>query len=606
MALTKTGIDIIEYVPWGTHMCQFYSSKSDLFEGMAPYIKEGLESNELCVCFYSHEVTCQEIYESIKKNSLNDVETYIDKGQLRLISHTEWYEKDSSFDKFHVNEKWAQLLKHALDNGFEGLRAVVDTSWLVKHYSRDFFNYERNINSLISKMPFIVLCLYDVNTLNIIELTEVISNHDYIIVKDKGRLRVLKNIELLVKNKQLEQGKEDYEKLLRLLPDAVFIHNRQRILYCNEAAARIVGMEDQDSLLGKPITDLIADDNKSHYEDFIEQILEHKETNGFTKSRLVYKGGEYKDIEVVATNYVYKGFPAVLSVIREALPFNKTDETGGDVKSNIELLKETLECERMKTEFFVNISHELRTPINIILAALTLIDMANKDMSHDSRVEKYFKMMRQNCYRLLRLINNVIDISKIDSQFFELNLKNCDIVKIVEDTTLSIADYTKQKGIQLQFDTNTEEKIIACDPDQMERIILNLLSNAVKFTPEGGNIWVDIVDLGETITIIVKDNGIGIPQHKQEIIFNRFQQLDKSFNRRCVGSGIGLFLVKSLVEKHGGKITLKSEVGRGSEFILEIPCRTIPQPEYELEEVDHSGRENYIERAVIEFSDIYM
>lgn len=603
MGLRRTGINIIGDVPWGTHISQLYSSKYDFLEELVPYVKEGLFNNELCVWIYSQNMTYQEIREYLEKNSI-DVEKYIDGNQLKIIPHTGWYLMDNTFDEVRVNEKWLKLLKDALDKGFDGLRVVADIGWLEKCFVRSFLDYERNINSIVSEQPFIALCLYDVRTMNVAELTEVINNHRYMLVKDDGKLKALKNVELLVKDKRLEQIKADYKRLLRFLPEAVFIHDKQKIFYCNEAAVRIVGMEDANLILGRSMIELIADSDKNSYKRFIDQILDNKESNSLTKSRLVDKNGEIKDVEVVATNYVFNGFPAVLSVIRDISPLRRLAELERDIRKNAELLKETLEYEKMKTEFFTNISHELRTPINVILSALTLINMVKQDIPKSNKERKYFKMMQQNCYRLLKLINNIIDLNKIDSEFFELNLKNCDIVKIVEDTTLSIVDYTNHKGIELQFDTTIEEKVIACDPDQIERIILNLLSNAIKFTPSGGNIWVNLVDFEDKVVVTVKDSGIGIPPNKQQIIFDRFQQVHKSFNEQCLGSGIGLSLVKSLVEKHGGKITLKSEMGRGSEFIFELPCRTIPQDQCDLHTTT-SEEKKYIERAVIEFSDIY-
>jgi len=255
--------------------------------------------------------------------------------------------------------------------------------------------------------------------------------------------------------------------------------------------------------------------------------------------------------------------------------------------------------------FFSNISHELRTPINVILSAIQLMDKLKENSPSDDRERKYLKIMKQNCYRLLRLVNNLIDITKLDSNYFELDLKNCDIVSLVEDITLSVADYIKSRGIELQFDTSLEEKIIACDPDQIERIILNLLSNAVKFTPAGGNIWVNIFELKNKVVILVQDNGIGIPKDKQKYIFNKFQQVENLYNRHHEGSGIGLALVKSLVEKHGGKISVISEVGAGSAFIIELPNRTLPQTECGSN-IDHSiTGYTFLDRASIEFSDIY-
>jgi len=183
--------------------------------------------------------------------------------------------------------------------------------------------------------------------------------------------------------------------------------------------------------------------------------------------------------------------------------------------------------------------------------------------------------MKQNCFRLLRLINNLIDITKIDSGYFKINLENSDIVKVVEDITLSVANYIENKGVELIFDTNIEEKIMAFDPEKLERILLNLLSNALKFTSKEDRIDVIVLDKGNEVVIEVKDTGIGIPKEQQERIFDRFIQVDKSLTRDHEGSGIGLSLVKSLVEMHEGNITLKSKYGEGSSFIINIPSNLI-------------------------------
>jgi signal transduction histidine kinase len=189
------------------------------------------------------------------------------------------------------------------------------------------------------------------------------------------------------------------------------------------------------------------------------------------------------------------------------------------------------------------------------------------------KVKKYSKIMRQNCYRLLRLVNNLIDLNKLDAGFMNLNMDNYDIVSIVSQIVSSVADYVENKGISLYFETDTQSKVVACDPDKMERIILNLLSNAIKYTEAGGSIKVGLWDKGESLLISIKDDGAGIPREKQEIVFKRFMQVEKSLTRNHQGSGIGLALVKSLVELHGGKISLISEAGQGCEFIIELPVR---------------------------------
>jgi signal transduction histidine kinase len=210
--------------------------------------------------------------------------------------------------------------------------------------------------------------------------------------------------------------------------------------------------------------------------------------------------------------------------------------------------------------------------------------------------------MKQNCFRLLRLVNNLIDLSRFDSGYLKLNLSNQNIVSIVEDITLSVASYIEGHGVSITFDTDCEEKIMAVDIDKIERIILNLLSNSTKFTDKGGSIFVNMSDLGEKIAISVRDTGIGIPQDKLNSVFDRFSQVDKTLTRNKEGSGIGLSLVKTLVEMHGGTIQINSVEGAGCEVCIELPAGTV---EYETPSGDLLIARSNVEKINVEFSDIY-
>lgn len=272
----------------------------------------------------------------------------------------------------------------------------------------------------------------------------------------------------------------------------------------------------------------------------------------------------------------------------------------------IKLFNEAKEYDKLKTLFVSNISHELRTPLNLILGIIQLLELKSENnviVDEENKLNRHLKVLRQNSYRLIRLVNNMIDITKMESGYIKLNLKNDDIVRVVENITLSVAEYIENKDIDLRFDTSVEEKIIACDPDKIERIILNLLSNAVKFTPMGGSIFVNIDEKDENIFISVKDTGIGIAKNKLAFIFERFRQADKSFTRSHEGSGIGLSIVKALVNIHDGNISVKSEPDKGSEFLIKLPIKLLKE-ESKLMPVMDMQRNN-VERISIEFSDIY-
>lgn len=305
-------------------------------------------------------------------------------------------------------------------------------------------------------------------------------------------------------------------------------------------------------------------------------------------------------LECGADNYLIKPIdPHVLLAIVSSML--KVENTERQLRI---ALKEAESANDIKTQFLANISHELKTPINVIVSALQMTSIIAKDvetLDTKNQLDKYNGMMRQNSYRLIRLINNLIDITKIDSGFTNMALHNIDIVKTVEDITLSVVSFVESKQIGLIFDTDVEEKIIACDPNKIETIIFNLLSNAVKFTNAGGKITVNMFDKGENIIISIKDTGIGIAEKDMKKIFGRFLQVEDTEHRNSEGSGIGLALVKSFIEMHGGKITLESTYGKGSNFIIKLPVITID----EEEKKEHSIKPNYVDKMNIEFSDIY-
>ena len=268
---------------------------------------------------------------------------------------------------------------------------------------------------------------------------------------------------------------------------------------------------------------------------------------------------------------------------------------------------EIKEIEKAKTQVFANLSQEIKTPIHIIYSCFQLLDI-NKGKGETelwNSYNKYYGTIKQNCYRLLRLVNNLVDITKIDSGFMKLNFINYEIVSLVEDITLSIVPYVESKNITVLFDTYVEELVIKCDPESLERVILNLLSNAVKFSNENGNITV-LLDANKDFVIIkVKDDGIGIAPEVSDYVFERFAQEDKSFNRKKEGSGIGLSLVKSLVELHGGVVYLEKSVEQGCEFVIKLPNKILDESKNEeIKSIDIDNKP-LIQKVNIEFSDIY-
>ena len=251
----------------------------------------------------------------------------------------------------------------------------------------------------------------------------------------------------------------------------------------------------------------------------------------------------------------------------------RTNKLRKEMEKNEQLFKKVLSLEQNKNNYFVNLSHELRTPLNVLSSINQLIkEFTKKDnFITPEKLSYYMGIMDRNCSRLLSLINNLIDHTKIENNSYIINKKDEDIVYLVEETVLDMKDYIEEKGLELIFDTDVEEKVIRCDKIDIERCIINLVGNAVKFTSEGGLIEVLLQDLDDKVNIIVKDNGIGISEENQKVIFDRFNQVVDESSEQKGGSGLGLTITKQLITLHNGEIYVESEVGVGSEFIIILP-----------------------------------
>lgn len=251
----------------------------------------------------------------------------------------------------------------------------------------------------------------------------------------------------------------------------------------------------------------------------------------------------------------------------------KVTRMKADFRHSLQLEKlerEKLEAvNQMKLRFFTNISHELRTPLTLIL---TPLEQFIKEQSMNKQMHQVFSVMHQNANRLLRMINQLLDIRKSEAGLLKLQVAEGNFVKFIYEIVVSFKGVAQHRGIDLSFRTHQPQIKVWYDRDEMEKVLYNLLSNALKFTPEGGKIqvevWVDKVD--KKLVVVVQDTGPGIPQDQLPHIFDRFFSLENQI-RKIEGTGIGLAISKNIVEAHQGEILVESLKGEGATFLLQLP-----------------------------------
>ena len=388
----------------------------------------------------------------------------------------------------------------------------------------------------------------------------------------------------------VNKNDEMFFEIFDYLDDVVIIKEGEKTIYVNNAFEKLYGLNCKDlyrenSMIVKLDRIHPKDRYKFNNIDFKKFFM--------AEARIIRADNEVRNVLFRANSIKNENGES----IRRIIIIN-------DITNNIE---KGNEMEKLRMEFFANISHEFKTPVNLIYSALQLLELKlknNRDRDGDIYIN-YIKMAKQNVFRLLKLINNLIDSTKLEAGFFNVNIKNHDIVSCVEDITMSICNFAEKNKISITFDTEEEEKIIAFDFNHLERILLNVLSNAIKFNRENGNIDVYISFDDKYANISIKDTGIGIQKDKIDLLFHRFKKINNRLTKVNEGSGIGLYIAKELVKINGGDMIVNSELGEGTEFIIKLPIKKNESKVLDEIALTSCEIENREELYKVELSDIY-
>ena len=396
-------------------------------------------------------------------------------------------------------------------------------------------------------------------------------------------------------NEKLHYMVSWYEGIFENMPDAVTIRKNDEIIYINDSYQNFFNIKNKNDVIGKSIFDIV---DKGSYERIKEKDTILSNDSILKPRRNVYTINDITiECEEIGVKLKDTYNDLYLFILRD-IKYRK------DYENMILKLKQKEDDEKLKNQFFTNISHEFKTPVNVIYSAM---QMQEKYIDDGNLVgcRKYTSSIRQNCFRLIKLINNILDINKIESGYYSPTKKIVNIVEKVEDITKSIIDYASFKGIEVIFDTVEEEIFCSCDEDSIERIVLNLISNAIKYNEHGGLLYVNIEKAEDKVAIFFKDNGCGIDKDRVDTIFNRFERGDTTLYRKAEGSGIGLNLVKSMVEINNGNISIESEVGKGTTVRVELPVVKCDVEDYYKLQDEFTFENTLVPKVEIEFSDIY-
>jgi signal transduction histidine kinase len=271
-------------------------------------------------------------------------------------------------------------------------------------------------------------------------------------------------------------------------------------------------------------------------------------------------------IIVVIGNYLYNQLQFREFVLRFELSQNR--------RTLEEANQKLIELDRVKSQFFANVSHELRTPLTLLLTPLqSLIQEHKSELGSPTR--DLLLIMQSNGMRLLKLINDLLDLVRLESGKMEVNSEPVDIDRLVHGVANAVKNTAQDRAIEIKVVIDQSVGTTVGDSDKLERILLNLLFNAIKFTPAGGSVQIAVTRRERELLLEISDTGAGISQEQLPFIFDRFWQADTSARRKNQGLGIGLALVRELVEIQGGQVSVASELGKGTQFTIRLPYNEI-------------------------------
>jgi len=267
------------------------------------------------------------------------------------------------------------------------------------------------------------------------------------------------------------------------------------------------------------------------------------------------------------TDYHLKALKTISAICASKIAQAQADEETQRAETARREAEHIKAMDLMKSRFFANISHEFRTPLHLILGPL-------RAYQNQQIPSQELSMMQRNAYRLLRLVNQLMDLSKLEVGELRLEYQQADVFEFLHAIAASFLPLAKEKSITYQIDIPLRPALLRFDPDKLEKISYNLLSNAIKFTPPKGTVSLHTsIEHDNRLRLSVSDTGLGIPDHLQDKIFDRFYQVDGSDTRTFEGTGIGLSLVKELTDLHGGSISIDSANQRGTTFVVLLPLQ---------------------------------
>ncbi len=361
----------------------------------------------------------------------------------------------------------------------------------------------------------------------------------------------------------LRESEDRFRTLMDLAPSAMAVHVAGKLVYVNREGARLMAAESPEQLIGRQVLEFVHPDSLPVAMANMRRVLETGKPSQAIAEKFIRLDGSVIDVEVTAIPLTYQGQGAVQIAIQDVGARKKAE----DQRLELEALRQ---AEVLKDQFISILSHELRTPINAIMGFGSILDDEVAGALTEQQ-HQYLRKILLGAESLLYLVNDLLDMSRIQAGKFSLERYPMQLATLTSEVCERLSPLADQKNLELRSEVPGDLPEVVADAQRIGQVLLNLINNAIKFTPPGGTIRVRASVTGNSIRVEVVDTGIGISAQDLPRLFRPFTQLDMSSTRAAGGTGLGLSISKALVEAHGGKIGVESELGEGSTFWFTLP-----------------------------------
>jgi signal transduction histidine kinase len=553
--MRESGIDVIGDVPWGTHFSLFYKTRDDLSDVLVSFFTPGLRNNEFCMCVTADPMNVDDM-KRLMRAAMPDFDDYVNRGQIEIIPYTEWYLIDGVFDHRRVMSGWKEKLRQAQAKGFAGARVTGDTFWLDKPIWKNFIEYEQTIDGAIEGQNFLVLCSYSLDQCGANEIINVVNAHQFALVKHDGDWSIIENEELKETRKALDESEKRYcslfENMLNGFAYCEMLFDDQDhpvdfvYLAVNDAFRRLTGL---DNVVGKRATDAIPGFGELQPELF--KIYGKVALTGRPEQFEV----EFKPLSLWLSIAVYSTEKGYFTAVFDNITERKRAE-------------EKLKAAKQQAELYLDLmGHDINNMHQIALGYLELARDMQAGEGQAMLLDKPVEVLQRSA----QLIQNVKKLQKLHDGVFKTGL--VDLCKELSDVRREFGSFPN-KPVTLNF--NGYEHCFVQANDLLRDVFANLVSNAIKHTGDQSDIVVDldvVTDNGSRYCrVMVEDDGPGIPDGFKTTIFNRTLKGTNTSK----GMGLGLYLVKSLVDSYGGMVRVEDRVfgdhTKGSRFVVILPA----------------------------------